>query len=137
MAKTIVILMGLQASGKTTFYKKYLSQKLVHVNLDTLKSRKKESETFNDCIRKQTSFAVDNTNPSREDRARYIIPAKNAVYNVIGCFFQSKIKDCIQRNALREGKACVPELAIASTSNKLEIIYKTCWQIISHEIFSK
>ena len=117
MAKTIVILMGLQASGKTTFYQTYLSQKLVHVNLDTLKSRKRESEVIAECFKKQISFAVDNTNPSREDRARYITLAKKEGYFVIGCFFSSKIKDCIQRNALREGKKRVPELAIASTCN--------------------
>jgi hypothetical protein len=34
---------------------------------------------------------------------------------------ESKIKDCIARNALREGKARVPNNAIAATSNKLEI----------------
>ena len=34
---------------------------------------------------------------------------------------ESKIKDCIARNALREGRACVPDKAIAATSNKLEI----------------
>ena len=34
---------------------------------------------------------------------------------------ESKIKDCIARNALREGKARVPNTAIAATSNKLEI----------------
>ena len=34
---------------------------------------------------------------------------------------ESKIKDCMQRNAQREGAARVPEKAIAATSNKLEI----------------
>ena len=39
MNKTIAILMGLQGSGKSTFYKTYLSDNFVRVNLDTLKTR--------------------------------------------------------------------------------------------------
>ena len=120
MQKTAVILMGLQASGKSTFYKNNLSQ-FVHVNLDTLRSRKNERILLDDCLQKGLNFAVDNTNPTYEDRARYIIPAKQNGYKIVGYYFQSQIKACIQRNALRQGKQCVPETAIASTSNKLQL----------------
>ena len=121
MGKTVVILMGLQGSGKSTFYKLYLADDFVRVNLDTLKTRHQEKLLIEECLTLQKSFAVDNTNPTRLDRERYIIPAKNAGYRVVGYFMESKIKDCMQRNALREGVARVPEKAIAATSNKLEI----------------
>ena len=42
MQKTMVIMMGLQGSGKSTFYAKHLSEDYVRVNLDTLKTRHKE-----------------------------------------------------------------------------------------------
>ncbi len=74
-----------------------------------------------ECIRQKKNFVVDNTNPTREDRARYIPLAKEAGYQVIGYFFQSKVQDCIARNALRTGKACIPSKAIAATSKKLEL----------------
>ena len=121
MSKTIVILMGLQGSGKSTFYSRHLANEFVRVNLDTLKTRHQEKLLIEECMQNESSFAVDNTNPTRLDRERYIKPAKEAGYRVIGYFFESKIKDCMQRNALREGKARVPEKAIAATSNKLEI----------------
>lgn len=121
MSKTIAILMGLQGSGKSTFYKTYLADNFVRVNLDTLKTRHQEKLLIEECLLSKRNFAVDNTNPTRLDRERYIIPAKEAGYHIIGYFLESKIKDCIQRNALREGKARVPEKAIAATSNKLEI----------------
>lgn len=121
MDKTLVILIGLQGSGKSTFYKKYLSLDYVRVNLDTLKTRHQEKLLIDECIAGQKSYAIDNTNPTRLDRERYIIPAKEAGYRVVGYLMESKIKDCIKRNALREGKARVPEKAIAATSNKLEI----------------
>ncbi|MBQ8717551.1 MAG: AAA family ATPase [Clostridia bacterium] len=113
--------MGLQGSGKSTFYKKHLAADFVRVNLDTLKTRHQEKLLIEECLHSESSFAVDNTNPTRLDRERYIIPAKEAGYRIIGYFLESKIKDCMQRNALREGKARVPEKAIAATSNKLEI----------------
>lgn len=34
---------------------------------------------------------------------------------------QSRLHDCIDRNEQREGKAHVPRIAIACTSNKLEV----------------
>lgn len=121
VSKTIVILIGLQGSGKSTFYKMYLAEDFVRVNLDTLKTRYQEKLLIEECILNGSNFAIDNTNPTRLDRERYIKPAKEAGYRVVGYFLESKIKDCMQRNALREGKARVPEKAIAATSNKLEI----------------
>lgn len=121
MQKTMIIMMGLQGSGKSTFYEKYLSKDHVRVNLDTLKTRNKEHLLIDECLSEGKNFAIDNTNPTRADRARYISLAQENGYYIIGYFMESKIKDCIARNALREGKARVPDCAIAATSNKLEI----------------
>ena len=121
MGKTVVILMGLQGSGKSTFYRMHLSECFVRVNLDTLKTRYQEKLLVEECLNLQKSFAVDNTNPTRADRERYISVAKEHGYRIVGYFMESKIKDCMQRNAQREGTARVPEKAIAATSNKLEI----------------
>lgn len=121
MQKTMAIMMGIQGSGKSTFYSKHLSKDYVRVNLDTLKTRHQESLLIEECFTEGKNFVVDNTNPTREDRARYITLAKANGYHIIGYFMESKIKECIARNAMREGKARVPEKAIAATSNKLEI----------------
>ncbi len=121
MDKIAVLLMGLQGSGKSTFYRLHLADGFVRVNLDTLKTRHREKLLIEECVQSGSSFAVDNTNPTRLDRERYIPLAKAAGYRVVGYFLESKIKDCMQRNALREGKERVPETAIAATSNKLEI----------------
>ena len=121
MQKTMIIMMGLQGSGKSTFYEKYLSKDHVRVNLDTLKTRNKEHLLIDECLSEGKNFAIDNTNPTCEDRARYISLAQEHGYRIVGYFMESKIKDCIDRNALREGKARVPNTAIAATSNKLEI----------------
>ena len=121
MQKTLIIMMGLQGSGKSTFYETHLKEEYVRVNLDTLKTRSRESLLIEECFAMGKSFAVDNTNPTREERARYILRAKAEGYRIIGYFMESKIRECIARNSLREGKARVPEKAIAATSNKLQI----------------
>ena len=121
MQKSMVIMMGLQGSGKSTFYARYLSNDYVRVNLDTVKTRNRESLLIDECLSSGKSLAIDNTNPTRADRARYISLAREHGYRIVGYFMESKIKDCIARNALREGTARVPNTAIAATSNKLEI----------------
>lgn len=113
--------MGLQGSGKSTFYMTHLAVDYVHVNLDTLRTRHQEKLLVDKCFSQGIDFAVDNTNPTRIDRERYIMLAKENGYRVIGYYMESKIKECIKRNSLREGRAKVPEKAIAATSNKLEI----------------
>lgn len=119
--KTLVIMMGIQGSGKSTFYRKFLAPEYIHVNLDTLKTRHRESVLFNESVANGVNIAVDNTNPTKEDRARYISVAKESGYRIVGYFMESKLQVCVERNDKREGKARVPVKAIAATSNRLQI----------------
>lgn len=116
----IILFIGIQASGKSTFYRSLLAPAgLKHVNLDTLRTRNREATSIHDCLDRGASFVVDNTNPQVADRQRYIPLAKAQGYEVIGIFFQSRVKDCIRRNEQREHP--VPRHAIPCTSNKLEM----------------
>ncbi|MCI8693937.1 MAG: ATP-binding protein [Lachnospiraceae bacterium] len=116
-----IIFIGLQASGKTTFYHQKLAGDYVHINLDTLHTRNKERLLLEDCLRKGHSFVVDNTNPTAAEREKYIRIAKEYGYETEGYFFRSVMADCVERNRKRSGKACVPDKAIACTSNRLEM----------------
>jgi len=115
-----IIFIGIQGSGKSTFYHEHFSG-LVHVNLDELHTRNKENLLLNECIEKGYSFVVDNTNPQIKDREKYILLAKDNGYRLIGYYFASRISDCIERNSKREGKARVPDKAILATHRKLEL----------------
>lgn len=121
MEKRAVIIIGIQGSGKSTFCSRYLGNGYTRINLDTLKTRSMEWSAVEECLKNGGSFVVDNTNPTRADRERYIIPAKEAGYRIIGYFMESKIKDCIMRNSQRTGKERIPDTAIAATSNKLQL----------------
>lgn len=118
---TMIIFIGIPASGKTTFYHQQFSEGYVHINLDTLHTRNKERIALEAGFAEGKCIVVDNTNPTVEERARYIKPAKGHGYRVEGYFFQSKVSDCIKRNEKRKGKAKVPNIAIAAVSNRLEM----------------
>ncbi len=118
--KQAVIFIGIQASGKTTFYNQMLSDgTYTHISLDDLHTRNKEKQEMMLCLKSGHSFVIDNTNPETSDRTTYIKIAKEYGYHVIGLFFQSQVKECVRRNEERGGK--VPSKAIASTSNKLQM----------------
>ena len=119
--RTMILMMGLQGSGKSTFCREILGNTYVYVNLDTLKTRHREKLLIQECMEQGKSFIVDNTNPTKEDRLRYIPIAKAAGYRVIGYFMESKLKVCVERNEQREGAAKIPSMAIAATSNRLQM----------------
>ena len=115
-----IIFIGIQASGKTCFYKQQLEKDgFVHISMDILGNRNKEKQLVLDCIANRKDFVVDNTNPTREDRRRYLDLLDGSDYEVAGYFFQSRVQDCVLRNRARGDT--VPSKAIAATSNKLEI----------------
>ena len=119
--KQAIIFMGLQGSDKTWYFNRIFAGKFEHINLDTLHTRSKERRMLANCIEEELDFVVDNTNPTKADRQRYIEVAREAGYKVSGYFFESKLRDCIVRNNMRDGKARIPENAIAATSNKMEM----------------
>ncbi len=118
--RTAYIMIGIQGSGKSEFCRRYLSE-VTRVNLDTLKTRNNEKRLIEECFEKGCDYVVDNTNPTQEDRARYIDPAKSAGYRIIGYVMQSRLQDCISRNNRRNGKEVIPAKAIAMTSNRLQL----------------
>ena len=66
-------------------------------------------------------MVIDNTNPTREDRARYIGRAKDAGFEVISYYFETDLNSTLERNCHREGKANIPEVGVRATFKKLEV----------------
>ena len=118
--KTAVIFIGIQASGKTTFYNENFPNH-IHVNLDTLKKRSRENTLLTKCIENEDSFVVDNTNPTREVRKKYFDMLKDTDYEIHGYYFKSTLEECLERNAKRQGKARIPDIGVRSAYSKLEI----------------
>ncbi len=114
-----VILIGLPAAGKSTFCQQRFADTHVRLNLDSLRTRRREATLLEACILDRRPFVVDNTNASVAERARFIVPAQAAGYNVVGYYFRSVVADCLERNRLRSGPGRVPDAAVLGTAGRL------------------
>lgn len=117
---TLAIMIGIQGSGKSTFCKMYLPE-YERISLDDLHTRNKERSALEAAFENGSNIVIDNTSPTVEDRSRYIKAGIDHNYRIVGYFMQSQIRDCIERNSFRTGKARIPNTAIAATSNKLQL----------------
>lgn len=116
-----VIFCGIQATGKTTFFKEQFFKTHLRISLDQLNTRNKEMKFIETCILTFQPFVIDNTNPTKKDRAKYIAIAKANKFKVIGYYFQSKLADALARNNQRTGKEKIPEIGIAGTYKRLSL----------------
>ncbi len=73
-----VIFIGIQASGKSSFFRERFFDTHVRINLDMLRTRRREALLVAACLEAGQSFVVDNTNTQPSDRARHVGPARAA-----------------------------------------------------------
>jgi predicted kinase len=115
-----VIFCGLQGSGKTSYYiQRYLGTH-IRISLDVVGTRHREAMLVEACLAAGQRFVVDNTNPTRRDRERYLRPAREAGFRVVACFFDVQPREAIARNTGRAGRARIPVRGILGTYRRLE-----------------
>lgn len=115
-----VIFVGIQGSGKTTFFKQRFFESHIRLNLDMLRTRHRERLLFHACLEAKAKMVVDNTNTLREERERYIAPAKLAHFRIIGYYFTPDVEGSMKRNATRAGDAVIPERGILGMVKRLQ-----------------
>lgn len=118
---TAIILIGIPASGKSTFCKDRLFNSHVRINLDMLKTRHREKLIFHACLTAKQPVVIDNTNATAAERSRYIAPAKDVGFEVIGYYFSSRIQDALERNRQRQGSAQIPDKGVIGVAGRLEL----------------
>lgn len=116
-----IIFIGIQASGKSTFYKQRFFNSHVRISLDLLNTRNKQNIFLETCFSTHSRFVVDNTNPTRREREIIITKAKENKYRVIGYYFNSSVEDALHRNNQRTGKEKIPKLGILGCYKRLEL----------------
>jgi predicted kinase len=116
-----VIFIGVQGSGKSTFCKNTFYDTHIRINMDMLRTKHRENLLISACFEAKQNFVVDKTNPTVEERSKYISQAKSHKFRIIGYYFQSKLEDALQRNSQREGKAKVDERGVRGVYSKLEL----------------
>ncbi|WP_019143014.1 AAA family ATPase [Noviherbaspirillum massiliense] len=116
----LILFIGIQASGKTSFYLERFFQTHVRISMDLLRTRHREQAFMETCLQTQQRFVVDNTNPTRAERLPYIERARQAKFRVIGYFFEPNPQASFERNQKRDTKHRVPPAGLFGTLKRLE-----------------
>jgi predicted kinase len=123
-AMELVIMMGLQASGKSTFSHTRFAGTHVHVSKDALRNNKRpgrrQAHLIEEALGAGQSVVVDNTNPTIADRAELIALGRRYGATVIGYYFEPSVAESLKRNGGRSGKARVPVVAIYATNKRMQ-----------------
>ncbi|HZC36769.1 MAG TPA: AAA family ATPase [Chthoniobacterales bacterium] len=116
-----VLFVGIQGSGKSSFFKERFYSTHVRINRDMLKTAHREREFIETCLRTQQPFVIDKVNARSEQRAEYIRAAKAAQFRVVGYYFKCSTREAIARNQQRSGKEKIPVTGILSAYKQLEV----------------
>ena len=124
MQAECVILIGLPASGKTTFYRERFASTHTHVSKDLLRNNRRadrrQEQLIVESLARGNSVVVDNTNASLEVRAQLVALARAQGAQVIGYYFPTEAADALRRNRARSGRERIPDVAIFAIRKRLE-----------------
>ena len=119
----LVIFIGLQASGKSTFFRDRFAATHTHVSKDLFRNNKnrnrRQGQLIEAALQEGKSVVVDNTNPTAEERRPLIELGRRYGAKIVGYYFESEVRQCLERNRQRTGKARVPDVALYATAKKL------------------
>ena len=103
MATELILLIGLQAAGKTTFYRQSLADGYTHISMDLLRNHprpaRRQVQLIEQALPVRQSVVVDNTNPTPEVRAPLIALGKQYGYAIVGYYFPPDVAASLKRNA--------------------------------------
>lgn len=120
----LVVFVGLQAAGKSTYYRTQLSSSHQLVSKDLLRNNRRPARRQRQLIEMALAagqaVVVDNTNPTAEIRRELVELGHAYGARVVGYYFASTLSRSLARNRLRAEKQRVPERAIVATFRRLE-----------------
>jgi predicted kinase len=121
----LVVFVGLQGSGKSAFYRSRYSGTHLHVSKDLFpaharRKQERQMRQVEEALATGRSVVVDNTNARRADRAPLVEAGRRFGARLIAVHFTASVAEALRRNAGREGRARVPDVAIFTTARRTE-----------------
>jgi predicted kinase len=121
----LVILIGLQGSGKSSFYRASFAGTHDWVSKDRFPNNRnparRQRQLLEGALEAGRPVVVDNTNATRDDREALTALGRSCGARIIGYYFESRLADCLERNRRRAGKERVPDIALYATRQRLEL----------------
>jgi predicted kinase len=119
----LVVMVGLQACGKSTWVRAHLGGTHVVVSKDHWpNARRREARqrrVVAELLADGASVVVDNTNPSPAERAPLLELARAAAVPARAVHLDVPLYTCRQRNDARSGRARVPLVGLYGTAGRL------------------
>ncbi|CAL9357224.1 hypothetical protein SUDANB58_00582 [Streptomyces sp. enrichment culture] len=120
----VAVLVGLQASGKSTFCEQVLAGRCALVGKDRFPrgARHKQARQMRlveEALAAGRSVAVDNTNPSPEEWGPLVAAGRLYGAVVVAYWFPPDLAGSLRRNAARAGRDRVPEVGVRATLGRL------------------
>jgi predicted kinase len=119
----LAIVIGLQASGKSTFCRQSLAASHTVVSKDAFpnarRPQRRQMRLVGEALAAGRNVAVDNTNPSPQEWQPLIEAGRAHGATVVGYWFSPDPAATAARNAARTGRARVPEVGLYATLNRL------------------
>jgi predicted kinase len=125
MTAELIVFSGLQASGKTTFYRERFAATHVHISKDAWpharNKERRQRHLVDEHLRAGRSVVVDNTNPTPLEREPLIAIARVTGAKAISYSFIVMVEEALRRNATRQGRARIEDVGIYSIAKKLVV----------------
>lgn len=119
----MAVLIGLQASGKSTFCDQVLAGSHVVVSKDDFPRarhrQRRQMRLVNDALAAGHNVAVDNTNPSPDEWRPLIAAARAHGATAVAYWFVPDLAAAVARNAARDDKTRVPDVGVYATLKRL------------------
>ncbi|CAL9637795.1 hypothetical protein SUDANB96_06287 [Streptomyces sp. enrichment culture] len=120
----LAVLVGLQASGKSTFYAHCLADRYALVSKDLFprgarNKQRRQLRLVEECLAAGRPVAVDNTNPSPREWEPLLELARAHGATVTAYWFPPDVAGALRRNAARQGRERVPDVGVLDTLRRL------------------
>ena len=125
MGLELIVLVGLQGAGKSTFYRTTLAATHALVSKDLMgrRARDKQGRQVREIaghLAAGRSVVVDNTNVTVADRAALLVVGRAHSARVACYLFEPDLLGSRERNRLRLGRARVPDDVLEMTLRRFE-----------------